>query len=256
MQQLVTHALAYLERGWSVIPLEPRGKRPLVQWARYQRELATDGQVRAWWTHWPEANIGIVTGAISGVVVLDIDNPEGDQSLAKRGIRQFPATPVSQTGRGLHYYFRHPGSPVVSRTRVLPGLDMKGDGGGVAAPPSVHASGKSYVWTLSCSPGDVELGAMPEWLVTLLQQSRPAGDPSQIEREWITLLAGVTEGARNTAAARLAGRLLSRGFTAMETLAWLKPWNEQNRPPIEASELRTVVMSIARNVSRRMLGQG
>ena len=68
---LLWAALAALARGWSVIPVRPRDKRPIVAWQAYQEERPTVEQLERWWTRWPEANVGIVTGAISGLVVLD-----------------------------------------------------------------------------------------------------------------------------------------------------------------------------------------
>lgn len=68
-----TAALAYLARGWSAIPIEPRGKRPLVSWLEFQGRLASGAEVMRWFRRWPEANVGIVTGAVSGLIVLDVD---------------------------------------------------------------------------------------------------------------------------------------------------------------------------------------
>jgi bifunctional DNA primase/polymerase-like protein len=75
-------ALAYVRRGWSVIPLWPRQKRPLIPWAAYQRARADETEVREWYDRWPDANVGIVTGAVSSLVVLDVDPFHGgDRSI-------------------------------------------------------------------------------------------------------------------------------------------------------------------------------
>ncbi len=124
------------------------GKRPLVAWKTYQEELAHADQVDEWWMRWPDANIGIVTGAVSGIVVLDADGPKGLESLDSFGST---STWVSKTGRdegGRHVFYRHPGPQVriENRTGLLPGLDVRGDDGYVIAPPSLHRSGRKYTW--------------------------------------------------------------------------------------------------------------
>ena len=62
-------ARAYAAHGWSVIPMQPRGKRPLVVWREFQQRAATVDEIDRWYRHWPDANVGIVTGQVSGIVV-------------------------------------------------------------------------------------------------------------------------------------------------------------------------------------------
>ena len=84
-KKLLDAALFYRrELSWSVIPVESRGKRPLVPWEPYQHEPATEDQIRQWWTEHPSPNIGIVAGQVSGIVVLDVDGPEGAKSLERQ----------------------------------------------------------------------------------------------------------------------------------------------------------------------------
>ena len=96
-------ALEYLARGWSVIPIEPCGKRPLVAWLEFQDRLPSPAEVGRWFDRWPEANIGIVTGIVSGLVVLDVDARHGGaQSLV--GLESehgpLPRTVTVATGGG------------------------------------------------------------------------------------------------------------------------------------------------------------
>jgi hypothetical protein len=67
----------YAGRNWSIIPIRPEDKRPLVRWENYQHRRADEAEVRGWFQAWPDAGIGIVTGTISGLVVLDIDVRHG-----------------------------------------------------------------------------------------------------------------------------------------------------------------------------------
>jgi len=120
-------------------------------------------QIKAWWTRCPQANVAIMTGIPSKLIVLDIDGEEGKES-----VKDFktPETPVATTGKGAHFYFKHPGGEVRNFARKLPGVDLRGDGGYVVAPPSNHITGRVYEW--ATSPGIVP-AAPPEWLMELLQ---------------------------------------------------------------------------------------
>ena len=145
MNPFLKAALSYARQGWSVIPLEPRGKNPLVKWKSFQTERADENQIKKWWTDWPDANIGVVTGAISGMFVLDVDGEEGQKSIEGRDLR---ATVTSRTGRGSHYYFKIPeGRKIENKVGILKGVDIRGEGGYVVVPPSIHSTGRTYEWT-------------------------------------------------------------------------------------------------------------
>jgi hypothetical protein len=169
-------ALAYLAQGWSVIPVN--GKQPLVRWQSYQSERASEATVREWWARWPAADIGIVTGAVSGLVVLDLDHFDPEELLAHSG-GSLPRTPIVQTARGYHVYFEHPGRAVRNRAGLLPGVDLRGDGGFVLAPPSLHASGHRYTWKVS--PTEAPVVPIPEWLHKLL--AAPPAHPAPMNGE-------------------------------------------------------------------------
>jgi hypothetical protein len=107
--------------------------------------------IRFWWTRWPKSNIGMPTGAWSGVVVLDVDPDKGGFETFQALIRRYgvlPSTRVVHTGGGgLHFYFVHPGIYTRNSAGKLgPGLDIRGDGGYVLLPPSVHAENRTYSW--------------------------------------------------------------------------------------------------------------
>ena len=143
-------ALDYASRGWSVIPLRPKDKRPLLrEWKEYQSRRATEIEIREWWARNPAANVGVIAGAVSGLVVLDVDGKNGHESLKSLPGVEHDKAPVVVTGKGFHAYYRHPGGTVSNRAGMLPGLDLRGDGGYVVAPPSVHPSGRVYPF----SPG-------------------------------------------------------------------------------------------------------
>lgn len=151
------------------------------------------------------------------------------------------------------------GAVMNSAGKLGPGLDVRGEGGYIVAPPSVHVSGKRYQWVPYCSPEEAELAEAPEWLVKLVSKS--AGSLSRVEESresWAgLLLSGVAEGYRNITATRLAGYLLRRYLLASETLAILQLWNKHNEPPLPYEELERTVISVARlEVARRRKNHG
>lgn len=173
-------ALGYQDQGWSVFPITPGKKLPLIPWKPLQVERADAAQVHEWWTRWPTANIGVVTGPISGLLVVDIDTRHGGlESLAKLEAEHFdgPSLLTREAGTptgGMHLYFRYPeaaelefrntdGGKPPSLGR---GIDTRAAGGMVLAPPSRRPEGV-YEW---CDgPHAVtEIRPCPDWLLDLL----------------------------------------------------------------------------------------
>jgi len=128
--------------------------------------------IRTCWFRNPRANVGIVTGAASGVVVVDVDGARGELSLATLAAKHgsIPLAPKVRTARGYHLYFRAPSEPIKNRVGFADGLDFRGDGGFVVAPPSVHETGFRYAWEVS--PADVEPPPLIEWLRLILTGER------------------------------------------------------------------------------------
>lgn len=240
-------ALDYLELGWSVLPVRPRDKRPLIAWERLQDERPTGQELRAWFARWPDANVGIVTGAVSGLVVLDVDPTHGGEgSLRNLAAGHAPLGPTAEAetgGGGRHLYFRHPGGRVGNRVGLRAGLDLKGDGGYVVAPPSLHPSGRRYAWRTGRSPADLTPAPMPAWLIG--PHGARAGHSLA---DWRALVRdGVEQGRRNSTLASLTGHLLWHGVDADVSLELMLAWNRLRcRPPLDDSEVASVVRSIAR----------
>ena len=172
-------AFTYAGNGWPVFPCHTTragacscgiancsspGKHPRVARGLHAASTAV-GEVAAWWQRWPTANIGLRTGAESGLVVLDVDPAHGGSRSIKSLIDRHGSlsdVPRLRTGTGgWHLFFAHPGEPVRnSAGRLGAGLDIRGDGGYVIAPPSIHASGYRYRWEIDAD----ELPPMPDWL--------------------------------------------------------------------------------------------
>lgn len=240
-------ALDYGRLGWSVIPIEPRGKRPLIRWQAYQYRRAEVTEIADWFQRWPDANLAVVTGLVSALVVLDLDPRHGaDAGLAEleRAHGALAETVESRTGGGgRHLYFAHPGEVLHNRVGIAPGVDLRGDGGYVVAPPSIHASGESYRWVRS--PDVCRLAPLPEWLVGETDRHPHHGHPLT---HWRRLLReGVEEGERNSSIASLAGHLLRYGVDPEVATELLLAWNTVRcRPPLEPEEIARTVASIQR----------
>lgn len=246
-RRLVEVALRYGQHGWPVLPLHTPigrgcscsasecgspGKHPRT--ARGVHEASTGhGRIRDWWARWPHANVGVATGAASGLVVLDVDLPDGPDSLAELEARHgsLPATCEQRTGSGgRQLLFAHPGTTVRNRAGVVPGIDVRGDGGYIVVPPSLHAAGDRYQWTGRTSPAPA-----PGWLMGLLDRSRgfdhrpvremprpalPSGGRAEryaaaAMRDELARLAAAAEGSRNASLNRASfslGQLVAAGL--------------------------------------------
>jgi Bifunctional DNA primase/polymerase, N-terminal/CHC2 zinc finger len=184
VSELGDAALGYCRRGWSIVPMHSpvdggcscgrRGcaavaKHPRVSWEARMEKAATEKEVAEWWRRWPEANVGIVTGRVSGVVVLDVDPRSGGDSALGALEESWGALPdtleVQTGGGGRHLWFS---SDEENPSAVLaPGLELKGERSVVTAPPSVHASGHRYLWIPERSPDDLTAAALPGWLAVI-----------------------------------------------------------------------------------------
>lgn len=195
-------ALKLAALGWSVVPVHNAtgdrcscrrnpcpspGKHPRVPWERWMIRTARPSEIEAWWERWPDANIGVVTGWVSAVVVVDVDPRNGgDTNLTglEAEHESLPETVTSITGGGgHHFYFAHPGHLVPCRP-LAAGIDLKAERGLVVVPPSRHASGGTYQWMVGHEPDRLMLATLPSWLDRLSGADGPgkAGPKAMITR--------------------------------------------------------------------------
>ena len=236
-------ALEYRERGLIPLPTDPGSKAPLLKaWSARTLGDTTEPAIRAWPARWPDHGVGILTGTAADLFVLDVDRHDADGFATLAALEALhgvlPATWCAETGRrGLHYYFRMPHPPLRNSAGLLgPGLDTRGDGGQVIAPPSIHPNGRRYAWLAGRSPADLERAPAPTWLVKLLRpRPRPVFDgpkPAPIattDRYAARALDGeirrvldATEGTRNDTLNRAAfslGPLVCAGLLDEDTAA-------------------------------------
>ncbi len=243
-------ALDLLARGWSVVPIKAGAKRPTVQWEAFQNRLPTREEVEGWFRRWPDANLGIVTGAISGLVVIDVDPRHGGDDSLSRLEDQHHALPETVEaitgGGGRHLYFAHPGGSIPNKVALAPGIDFRGDGGLVVAPPSRHSSGGRYLWEVSHDPDDLAPAPLPAWLLALVRHD--AAQPGHPLGHWRALVRrGVAEGERNNTVASLTGHLLWHEVDPEVVMELMLCWNRVRcRPPLDDKEVARTVESVTR----------
>lgn len=224
-------------RGWLLHPCKRRDKTPLTKW---KSTASADPEViQGWYHQLPNCNWAVLCGPKSDVWVVDVDDEQGNESLAALIAEHeaLPQTLTSLTGRGRHLWFKYPpGAHIPTRAgRLGPCLDVRGAGGYAIVPPSIHGSGREYIW----EDANVPVAEPPEWLVELV--SRPAPANREISSGEILL-----RGRRNNGLTTLAGRLRRRGATENAILATLKAENLLRcRPPLPDRELAAIAKSIA-----------
>jgi len=242
-------ALWYARHGLRVHPTRVGLKLPILE--AWQRRATTDrAAIAEWWTCWPDAGVAIATGADSGVIVADADPRHGgDDALhdLERAHGEFmPTWRCLTAGGGLHLYLRHPGDRVGNRAGLWRGIDVRGDGGYVVAPPTELEGGRAYAWEVGHAPHEVELAEPPRWLVALIgrqeaPQLRQDGTPLQI-----------AAGLRNVTLFRIAAALRRYGIAAPAIADALAAINKHHSvPPLEAREIEKIAASAARYAPAR-----
>ena len=245
-------ALAYAEMGFAVFPCALRGKAPLTEHG-FQDASKDPEVIRALWRLHPGANVGIATGAIFGIVVLDVDSRHcGDETLealqAQYG--KLPETPTVLTGGGgLHFYFRHPGGVVPNSAGIVGlGIDVRGDGGYVIAPKSIHASGNRYLWEVSSRIDEIPLAEIPQWLLKrMMEASSASGGQPRFAPPPV-----FEYGTRNEYLFRTARSAHAKfNLNADELLNLLRGINQSCcKPPLDESELAKIAHNAATQSNR------
>lgn len=263
-------ALTYIKKGWPTFPLHRRilgedgksrcscgkpncrakGKEPVTDHG-FKDGTTDEKTIRAYLQKYPHCNLGIATGEASGLLTLDIDGPEGRESLLaleeKYGV--LPATLTSATGRtdgGQHRFFRYPkGSGIGCPRKVAPGIHVMGTGGYVVAPPSIHESGRAYAWI----DESIEVAELPQAWVDLLvkaQKSRLGSNPDKKERQEPMTIEEekIPKGSRNNRLHEIASSLVHKGLPRKTVLESVLALNETTcNPPLGEAEVRDLVES-------------
>lgn len=210
-----TFAIAYRYHtlGWCVIPSGggPAGKSPLVSWTEFQKRLPTEAELRQWQSQFNPKLWGIVTGKVSGIFIVDADNAIARDFLEKHGLQPHIETPRG----GAHYHFRYPGFHVKTMAGILPGIDVRGDGGFVNL-IGERADGQ---YTIVRPPEDGNLYEVAKLPAEMQRLLRPKSKTPLAERILQEAVARAQPGNRNDTGLWLACQLRDNGVSQSEAEA-------------------------------------
>ena len=272
MAKMLEAALWYLERmNFSVIPIK-KDKKPFIKWNDYQTQKPTIKEIKDWWTKWPNANIGIVTGKVSGIDVVDCDSENGKDVINEYLSDTF-STPVSKTPKGWHYFFTHRHG-LSNGVRILKDCDLRTNGGYVIAPPSKNGNGNAYEWELKIF--ETPLEAMPDMLFDILEQGGFASELSsehiKIEENSLYMRGRVKNGVTSTQQPvtkrnisfnkpgrddtlfHLANCLVKGGMPQVSIEKYLQFFGENCNPPFSEKELSIKIQSAFQRSGKRNSG--
>lgn len=235
----------YADRGWRLIDLYSVQECQAGRCSAGEncRSPGKHPRFRNWMERAPRpkevdlerSNLGLQTGRTSGLVVLDVDGTAGAASLQDliEANGPLPPGPWAKTGSGgQHFYFEAPDGPVKTISGILPGLDVRGDGGLVVAAPSNHASGSKYELHNGAAP----LPAAPDWLLSLLRGGRARFDVASYLKNAPVAVSG--QGGHGVTI-RVAAKLVRAGGirSPQRFLQAIADWNRRCEPPWSEAEL-------------------
>lgn len=250
MGKCLDAAIEYATKyGWAVFPVSPKTKKPLTPHGCKDAKKQI-GPIQAWWKRWPDASVGIATGSASNLIVIDEDLDEdkgvdGYQSVQawERDHGPLPETVRVITGRGgAHMYFHYSGSDIGNRAGILEGVDIRGEGGYVVAPPSVHPNGTEYQWEYA--PDEIPLAEVDETVKAFLGGVRSSGSTSADFKVPNT----IPSGARNDTLYRLACSMQAQGIPDAAIEAAVRETNNNACvEPLSDDEIELLIGSALRH---------
>ena len=229
MNKLLDAAIEYATKyKWAVFPCSPMSKKPLTPHGCKDAKKSV-GAIKAWWERWPDASIGIATGSVSNLIVIDEDLDEDKGLNGYEAVSEWeringalPATVQCITGRGgYHLYYQYDGTDIKNRAGILDGVDVRGEGGYVIAPPSMHPNGTEYQW--EDAPDEIELAPIDATVRRFLfgesEKPKTAADFKLPDR--------IQSGERNDTLFRLACSMQSQGLPDAAIMAALERTNQE-----------------------------
>lgn len=238
-QKILNLAISYLQRGWSILPCG-KNKIPLISWKEFQTRMPTEEEVKRWFKQFPEAQVGIITGKISNLTVVDFEKG-ADPSLIPQDTMI-----VSTGGGGYHYYFLYE-EGVTNKARILPLVDYRSEGGYVVAGGSSSEKGSYEILQ------DLPLLPFPKDLLPVKKidifQSPGMSSSRGFEKRPLKEYPGFEKGQRNDEMARYIGYVLTQIHPAdWDSEGWqiIQKANTRNIPPLGPNELTTTFNSIKR----------
>lgn len=235
----------YIDNGWSIFPVvltfngKKFEKKPAVKWQEYQTRFATETELHSWFDNGQFTALGLATGKLSKIVVVDVDKLDSDLILD---------TPiVAQTiSGGKHYYFSWT-EEMRNTVRFIDGVDFRGDGGFVVIPPSVCGA-KGYSWLKAEKR---PLPPVPESIKWSLSNQK-IEHTNLIASDF---LKPAEVGTRDDSATRIAGWLINKlpEKDWDKALEVLKLWNNQNPEPLDEQQIAKCFNSVARRQQQQAI---
>ena len=231
--------LQLADMGLRIHPLSTKNKIPLLdEWTR--KASADQEMINKWSKKFKDCNWGIATGLESGVFVVDIDPKNGgDRTWASMmNGNKVPKTPEVVTGtHGTHLYFLYPTSIVVSNSSIGKGIDIRGEGGNIVAPPSIHPNGNKYTWAKGRTPDKVHIAKAPAWLLKKIKEATIQDFPSLIGTK-------IDKGERNNTIYHQSLLLARQGALFEFTLMTMKQWVKETKEfDMKEGEIKATVES-------------
>ena len=240
-------ALLYATKyGWAVFPVKAESKRPLTPHGC--KDAKKDpGAIRSWWRKWPDASVGVATGSISNLIVIDedVDDDKGIDGIMSMSAWEtengcvLPESARAITGRGgAHIYYHYDGKDIQNRAGIIEGVDVRGECGYVVAPPSIHPNGVSYAW--EDDPSETPIANVDEVVRKFLSVGSGAHDTS----ERFQLPQVIESGKRNKTMHSFACSLQSQGLSDAAIRAAVKEENALRCvPPLDDAEIDVIIGS-------------
>lgn len=239
----------YLDHGYNIIPSLAKTKRPPFAWKEYQERRSTYAEVEGWFSQNPNWNLSVVCGDSNRLVVVDADDAD---SITFCNLHLTETPFKVQTRKGVHFYYRHPGGYVASRTRVhsVYPIDIRGDGGLATGLGSIHETG--YVYQLYQDSDLVSILDLPvyniEWFPIATPKAfnrmKVTAGPMEKAMRFIDKQERAGSGIRNQVAFKIAAALTHDfALTEDQAMSLLLTWNERNDPPLPEAEIKTIVKS-------------
>jgi len=229
-QKIYNAGLYYIKVGFSIIPVA-LDKKPLIQWKPYQERKTTVEEFNQWFNTYSDMQIGIVTGSLSGISVIDIDSPDYD-------ILTFPETATVKTGgNGFHLYYKF-NEKIKNVARIKEFIDIRSEGGFICAPPSYNLKGE-YTWLK-------RIATVP-FPIHLFKDEISKDGFNENFSKVDTNYEGFGKGNRNQEMVKYIGHILSRIHIAeWDTIAYplIQQANQKNTPPLPENELKNSFNSI------------
>lgn len=256
-------ALDYLTKfSLSVIPVS-KDKKPFIKWEEYQRRLPTTEEVKKWWQDFPEAQVGIVTGILSGLCAFDTDDADADKAFQELIPDSLLVPTVTTPRGGRHYYFKCT-DPALTNKAMLLGkkMDFRANGGYILAPPSTNGRGNQYAYLEGLSIEKNALSPLPDKVLHIFKGMHSINSFSSY-RDFVDIPVDTNllpstkvyrclqEGRRDNDLFHIANALIKNQTPIDEVRELLEILAKNCNPPFPEKEIAKKIESALRRTERK-----